>query len=109
MSLSPKLPFADMPGLPARADAELSELMATAGDLPRTALESIIRNLYRAALGYERTGNAGYLTCLAEDALVTMRLRGDPEYNRTLSDAPGKPARPGETLDLEEMLARHQP
>lgn len=109
MSSSPKQPFADMPGLPAREDTELNELMATAGRLPRTALESIIRNLYRAALGYERTGNAEYLTCLAEDALVTMRLRSDPEYNRALNDAPGKPARPDETLDLEEVLARHQP
>ena len=109
MSPSPKQPFAEMPGLPAFADAELNELMATVSNLPRTALESIIRNVYRAALGYERTGDAGYLTCLAEDALVTMRLRSDPGYNKALEYEPGKPAGPDETVDLEEMLARHRP
>ena len=109
MSPSPKQPFDEMPGLPSHEDAELNELMTLASRMPRTALESIVCSLYRAALGYERTGDAAYLICLAEDALVTMRLRSDPEYEKALNDAPGRPARPDETLDLEEVLARHRP
>jgi hypothetical protein len=72
--------------------------------LPRQNVEEIARDLLRAALGHRRTGDHGYLTCLAEDALVTIRLRRDPELDRALTQAPKKPADPKGPVGVEEML-----
>jgi hypothetical protein len=106
MSLPVKQAFTELPGLPGRGDPELARLMATAGRLPREGLEEITRSLLRCALGHERTGDDSYLACLAEDALVTMRLRGDPECEKALSEPPGHPAGPAESVDVREMLAQ---
>lgn len=99
-----KLPFAYMEGLPALDDEELNSLTATASRLPRASVDKIVRHLCRAALGHERTGNADYLTCLSEDALVTLRLRSDPESDKAYEDAPDKPAPADETISVEELL-----
>lgn len=99
-------PFVAMEGLPPRDDPQLEALADTAARLPRAAADALIRNLYRAALGYERTGDPDYLTCLAADALVTMRLRRDPEYEKALTEAPARPADPGDAGDVEDMLAQ---
>ena len=89
MQHAAKQPFSSLPGLPSRDDPELIALIATAGRLPRENLVEFARSLFRCALGHERTGDASYLTSLAEDALVTMRLRGDPDCEQALNDAPG--------------------
>ena len=104
MSAQVKLPFARMPGLPGWEDPELAEIMSVVMRLPRGAADEVIRNLFRAALGYERTGDSALLACLARDALVTMRLRRDPDSDRELSEAPNKPASMADTLDVEELL-----
>jgi hypothetical protein len=75
--------------------------------LPRENVEEITRDLLRAALGHKRTGDHGYLTCLAEDALVTIRLRRDPELDRALAQAPKEPVGPRSSVDVEEMLREH--
>jgi hypothetical protein len=72
--------------------------------LPRENLEEIARSLLRAALGVKRTGSPEFLTCLAEDALVTIRLRRDPGVDRAIRQAPARPAGPGRSVDVEEML-----
>jgi hypothetical protein len=100
-----KQPLSAMSGLPSREDAELASLMAGAARLPREGVEETVRCLLRAALGYERSGNPEYLTCLAIDALVTMRLRRDPEGDRAYKEAPAEPGE--ESLDVEEMLGRY--
>lgn len=99
-----KQSFDLMPGLPARDDPELVELMEVIARLPKENVDEIARDLLRAALGSRRTGNPAYLTCLAEDALVTIRLRRDPELDRALREAPRKPAGPGGSVDVEDML-----
>ncbi len=99
-----KQAFDLMPGLPSRDDAELGELMEIIGRLPSENVDEIARNLLRAALGYRRTGNPSYLACLAEDALVSIRLRRDPELDRALREAPKKPVGPEGSVDVEEML-----
>jgi hypothetical protein len=99
-----KQAFDLMPGLPARDDAELRELMEVIARLPRENVDEIARDLLRAALGRQRTGDSSYLASLAEDALVTIRLRRDPELDRALRDAPKKPAGPSGSVDVEEML-----
>jgi hypothetical protein len=104
MAATVKQGFDTMPGTPARDDPELSELVEGIIRLPRENVDEIVRSLLRAALGYERNGDTGYLTCLAEDALVTIRLRRDPEVDKALKNAPDKPAGPAHTLDVEEML-----
>jgi hypothetical protein len=104
MAAPVKQGFDMMPGIPARDDDELSELMEVMTRLPRENVDEVARSLLRAALGYERTGDGGYLTRLAQDALVTIRLRRDPEVDRALREAPDKPADPAQTLDVEEML-----
>lgn len=106
MSLPVKQSFTTLPGLPGRDDPELVHLMATAGRLPREGLEEIARSLLRCALGRERTGDDAFLTSLAQDALVTMRLRGDPECEKALSEAPSHPAGPAASVDVREMLAQ---
>jgi hypothetical protein len=93
-----------MPGLPAREDAELVELMEVVMRLPRAAADETIWNLYRAALGYERTGDTALLACLTQDALVTVRLRRDPDSDKEFLAAPDKPASTADTLDVEELL-----
>lgn len=106
MSQQPKQPFAYMDGLPSRDDTELKSLMDTVGGLPRSSVEEIVRNLYRAAIAHRRTGDPAYLTCLAEDALVTMRLRGDADSESALHEAPARPGVSEDAVDVEEMLAR---
>lgn len=102
-----KPPFGLMPGLPARDDPELTELMEVIARLPRENVDEVARNLLRAALGHQRTGDPDYLTRLAEDALVTIRLRRDPELDRALTRAPRHPAGPGGSIDVEEFLREH--
>lgn len=99
-----KQAFDLMPGLPAQDDAELAELMEVISRLPRENVDEIARDMLRAALAHERTGDPGHLACLAEDALVTIRLRRDPELDRALREAPRKPAGPDGSVDVEEML-----
>jgi hypothetical protein len=65
--------------------------------LPRANVEEIARDLLRAALARKRTGDPVYLTCLAEDALVTISLRTDPERDTGLTG-------PGGSVDVEEVL-----
>jgi hypothetical protein len=105
MEATVKQAFDLLPGLPGRDDAEVAELMEVIGRLPRENVEEVVRDLLRAAAGYQRSGDSSYLTGLAEDALVTIRLRSDPEVDRALRDAPRKPAGPGGSVDVEEMLA----
>jgi hypothetical protein len=99
-----KQAFHLLPGLPASDDPELSDLMEVIARLPRANVEEIARDLLRAALARKRTGDPGYLTCLAEDALVTIRLRTDPELDKALAQAPKEPAGPGRSIDVEDML-----
>ena len=107
MTASLKQPFDQMAGLPARDDKELGPLMEAAARLPSAAAEEVIRSLLRAAVGYERTGDTRYLSCLAQDALVTFRLRRDPETGKALDAAPESPGDPADAADVEEVLARH--
>ena len=80
-----KLPFDALPGLPSRDDQEVMALMKTFDRLPADVSSEVACCLLRAALGRERTGDVWYLTRLAEDALFTMRLHGDPACD----DMPG--------------------
>lgn len=99
-----KQAFDLLPGLPSRDDAEVEELMDVISRLPRENLEEIARSLLRAALATKRTGSPEYLECLAEDTLVTFRLRRDAEVDRAIREAPAKPAGPGGSVDVEKML-----
>jgi hypothetical protein len=99
-----KQAFGLMPGLPPRDDTELATLMGVVSRLPRENADEIARSLLRAALGYQRTGDPGYLVCLAEDSLVSIGLRRDPGLDRALREAPARPAGPGGSVDVGEML-----
>lgn len=106
MPRSTKQPFASLEGLPPRDDAELRAFMDTTGRLPRENVEEIARNLYRAALGHERTGDPTCLTYLAEDTLVTMRIRGNPERRKEVTETPARPGDPAGAVDVDEVLSR---
>lgn len=105
MSQPVKKAFSFLPGLPGRDDPEVEALMAVVSRLPREHVEEIARNLLRGAVGHKRTGDTGYLTCLAEDTLVTLRLRSDPECEKALNEYPARPAGPQHSADVTEMLA----
>jgi hypothetical protein len=104
MRAAVKQAFDLLPGLPSRDDAQVEELMDVVSRLPRENLEEIARSLLRAALATKRTRSPEYLECLAEDTLVTFRLRRDAEADRAIREAPVKPAGPGGSVDVEEML-----
>jgi hypothetical protein len=107
MKVPVKQAFDLMPALPPRDDAEVEDLMEVVSRLPRENLEEIARSLLRAALGHKRTGDPGCpgcLTNLAEDFLVTIALRRDPEHDKALKVAPTMPAGPEGSVDVEEML-----
>ncbi len=70
-----RLPFDAMPGLPPQRDAEVEALMEAVVLLPRRSVDELVRSVLRAALGWERTGEVAYPIRLAEDMLVTVRLR----------------------------------
>jgi len=99
-----KQAFDRMPGLPTRDDEEVESLMEVISQLPRENVEEIARSLLRAALGYKRTRNPNYLTNLAVDSLVTIGMRGDPELDRALREAPASPAGREDSVDVEAML-----
>jgi hypothetical protein len=67
-------------------------------------VEEIARSLLRAAVGFKRGGNPGYLTALAVDSVVAIGLRADPEVDRALKEAPARPAGPEGSVDVEAML-----
>jgi hypothetical protein len=94
--LSPmqRLPFDAMPGLPAQRDAEVEALMEAVVLLPRRGVDELMRSVLRAALGLERVGEVAYPIRLAEDMLVTVRLR------RCLF--------PGEATEVPRCLRREQ-
>jgi hypothetical protein len=64
----------------------------------------LVTHLLRAALARKCTADPAYLTCLAEDALVTIGLRTDPEHDKALAQAAKEPAGPGGSIDVEKIL-----
>ena len=108
MAITDKQRFSLMEGLPPADDKELAVLMEAVGRLPAAGAREVIRNLLRAALGYERSGNQAYLTTLSVTALVTFRTRRDAEDQKAL-DAPwsGPPAPGDDGTDVDEVLARY--
>lgn len=101
---SAKIPFDLMDGAPATDDHEAAELAGMIASLPDHQIETFVRGVYRAMLGWERTGNTGMLTTFAEDALVTTRLRRDPKVDEAYRKARRTPAGPDGTVDVDEML-----
>jgi hypothetical protein len=66
----------------------------------------VIESVLRCALGYQRTGNPEFLTRLASSALVTFRVRRDPEDQEALDAVRAGPGPAADTADLDEVLAR---
>lgn len=104
MTSPAKLPWDLMPGIPAHDDPEVESLLAVFAALPREHLDNLARDLLRCALAWKRTGRADHLACLAEDTLVSVGLRRDPEVDRALREAPKHPVGPSGSVDVEEML-----
>jgi hypothetical protein len=99
-----KQAFDLMPGLPRQDDEGIVKLMEVVSRLPRENVEEIARSLLRAALGYRRWRKPDYLTTLAMDSLVTISVRRVAEIHRALREASTRPAGPGGSVDVEEML-----
>ena len=99
-----KIPFDCIDGCPRADDPAVTGLMNVFAKLPRENLDYALSNFFRAAVAWERTGRSDYLTTLAEDALVTVRRRGDPEVDKALRNAPTQPAAPEDTVDVCEFL-----
>jgi hypothetical protein len=106
MPRPPKLPFDALPGLPSDEDEDVIALMEAVERLPREGANEIARCLLRAALGYERAEDTRYLTCLAEDALFTMRLRSHPQTRDSFNDEPRTPAKLEGASGQVETFAR---
>jgi hypothetical protein len=108
MAITDMQRFSLMKGLPPVDDKELAALMEAVGRLPVAGTQEVIRNLLRAALGYERTGSHAYLTNLANTALVTFRTRREAEDQKSLDAPPsGSPVSGDDGTDVDEVLARY--
>jgi hypothetical protein len=107
MARPPKQAFSQLDGLPASDDPEVSALMGAVAGLSRQGVDTLVRNLLRAALGHERSGSKEHLTYFAVDTLFTMRLRSDPQNKGAFDDGSGTPAQAGELEDIDAVLARH--
>jgi hypothetical protein len=98
--------FTTLDGIPPQDDPELATLMEAVRRLPRDRADTVIESMLRCALGYERTGSQEFLTKLASNALVTFRVRRDPEDQKTLDAARPAPGHAAEAADLDEVFAR---
>ena len=103
MSRPPKMPFGMLPGLPSRNDQEVMTLMEAIDRVAREGVGELARCLLRAALGHERTGDARYLTSLAEDTLLTLRLRSHKQSRNAFDGYPGARADSDITSDLPDL------
>lgn len=98
--------FAALDDIPPHDDPELAVLMEAVRRLPRDRADTVIESMLRCALGYERTGREEFLTCLAGNALVTFRVRRDPEDQKVLDAARPAPGPAADAADLDEVFAR---
>ena len=102
--LPPRPSFHDFPGLPDRDDPELVALMGVISRLPEEGKEEMFRGMLLSALAFDRTGDPEFLSSHAEAALVTVRIRRDPEDEKALNGARYlKPS--GRTVNVGQMLA----
>jgi hypothetical protein len=105
--LPPRISYRDLPSAPDPDDPELVTLMGVVSRLPEEGRMEMLRGMLLSALAFDRTGDPEFLSSHAEAALVTMRIRRDPEDEKALNAARYlQPAAPGHTVDVEEMLAR---
>jgi hypothetical protein len=116
MPRPPKMPFGMLPGLPSRNDQEVMALMEAIDRVAREGAMELARCLLRAALGHERTGDASYLTGLAEDTLLTLRLRSHKQSKDAFDGYPSARADSDITSDVPELpraaqkaAVRHNP
>jgi hypothetical protein len=98
--------FSALDGIPSQDDPELTALMAAVRRLPRDRADTVIESMLMCALGYERTGSQEFLTRLASSALVTFRVRRDPEDQKALDAVPPCLGPAADAADLDEVFAR---
>jgi len=106
MTIQPDRRFTSLDAIPSQDDPELAALMEAVRRLPRDRAETVIESVLRCALGFERTGSQEFLTRLASNALVTFRVRRDPENQKALDAAPADPGPAVDAADLDEVFAR---
>lgn len=106
MTIQPDQRFTNLEGIPSQDDPELATLMDAVRRLPRDRADTVIESMLRCALGFERTGGQEFLTRLASNALVTFRVRRDPENQKALDALPTDPGPAAEAADLDEVFAR---
>lgn len=98
--------FTSLDGLPPQDDPELTALMDVVRRLPRDRADTVVESMLRCVLGYTRTGQQEFLTRLASNALVTFRVRRDPEDQKALDTTRSAPGAAEEAADLDEVFAR---
>jgi hypothetical protein len=98
--------FDALESVPAQGDPELAALMEAVRRLPRDRADTVIESVLMCALGHERTGRQEFLSGLASSALVTFRVRRDPENQKALDAVPPSPGPAAEASDLDEVFAR---
>lgn len=96
---------ADLPQLPPWDDAELVAAIAATEHLTDAERREFLASLYRAVLGWERTGDARLLTQFAREARTTVELWSRPDF-RDSARRPSSPIPPEETLTVHDMLAK---
>jgi hypothetical protein len=106
MTNQPDQRFTSLDDIPSQDDPELTALMEAVRRLPRDRADVVIESVLRCALGFERTGSQEFLTRLASNALVTFRVRRDPENQKALDAVPADPGSAAEAADLDEVFAR---
>jgi hypothetical protein len=106
MTIHPRQRFTALDGIPPQDDPELAALMEAVRRLPRDRADTVIESMLMCALGYGRTGSQEFLTRLASNALVTFRVRRDPEDQKALDAARPAPGPAADAADLNEVFTR---
>jgi hypothetical protein len=106
MTIPAEQRFTALDGIPLQNDLELMALMDAVRRLPRDRADTVIESMLRCALGYERTGSQEFLTSLASNALVTFRVRRDPENQKALDADRAASGAAADAADLDEVFNR---
>ncbi|MDP9850308.1 hypothetical protein [Streptosporangium lutulentum] len=93
-------------GAVAHDDSEVQAAMEVIDGFRPSERRELTCSAYRAALAFQRTGDAAHATRFATDLLATVHLRGIPAYAEALCNESGRPSSSGAALRVEDVLAR---
>lgn len=85
---------------------QVEEAMRVYGTLNEQEREQVFLTMCRAVDRYRRTSDIDALVKLAESIEGMIRLSRQAGYREAMRDLPSEPPKPGEGVDLNEVIKR---